>query len=715
MKQKLNSIIICGVAFSLFLGGMAGFSNAFKTNNAFAFDYSKDSNSTTLTPAQLIEKITGKEVSDLERTYVNNNLNEFSLTYQNNEDNHPVEVIDFENTIYVNTESYSFTDKNNRKLSWIPYQAAYRNQVRNFSFNDGVYTCNFDNYNGLRNDISITYKLNISLNKNEVNNLLNAAYNSALPSYTKVVKNNETLEKYNSAVEAYEQYLRDYDQYFVDLDNYNRYLEEKNVYDIKNAAYQQYLEAYAAYEEELALYNQYLSDLENYNNQVEAYAQYLNDLEYYRNNYEANKEIYEAYQSSKVKIDYRLDAMKLITDKMTSYERTIYDAVLGDSVTSVLSRKDDIVSVGGVPANAVDRASVATSELRQVFRDYFSLENDAQKYEYYRLNWSHIRDNVNDLARCLNKFLHYDIVFNLLANQDNNRLEKYYILVAQLIYLADALNISPVYNYEGWNSATNTGSLKPNGAAYLDESYPIKVSQKGTKTYKKILEGTDFIDVSLKYGRPGPENYDQELIDLMTEPTFVAHPGDAPLAVRQPIAPTPVENPGEAPTICLNPGVAPIAVQMPTEPTYISLSEEEALLGNAAFEGKIVQRTAFTEDITVTFEDVKNYNFSSSMKHLVKFYDEDGDFVLEKVITNGVTISNSEMPDNNYDKIYVFTNNWFVTTYSSKDYYCRFRSKMQKASYKTADLTASQLVFAHFRYIFPYFAPAGMKKRPLPW
>ena len=625
MKKLLSPLLSLTGSFAIFIAGFSLVLSNLNTVKVSAFDYSKDTNSVTLNPGELIEKITGNEIDVIEKNYVNTELSEYSLTYQlDNANEHDVEVTEYLNNLYVSATPYTFKDKLNRNLSWVPTNATYKNQVKDFTLQDDTYKCNFDNYDGETKDVDIKYSLAITLPKNDVNSLINATYNAALPGYNKLVSNNEKRSNYESSLEAYYNYLSSLEQYELDKAAYEKYLVDKNAYDIKLSNYNAYLEAYAKYEQELEVYNQYLADLEAYNAQVEAYANYLSQLEYYRNNYEANKELYDAYLSSKVKIDYRLRAMQIIFESMTSFNRTIYDAVMGDSVTNVLSRKDDIVSVGGVPAEAVDRASLATSELRVIFRDYKALETDKDRYEYYRLNWSHIRDNINDLARCLNKFLHHDLVFNLLASQDNNRLDKYLILVAQLIYLADAINVSPVYNYEGWNSSTNTGSLKPNGSAILSDSYPIKVSQKQTKTYKQILEGVSFMDTSLKYGRPGPEKYDQELITQMTEPKEVEAPGEAPARVKEPVAPNKVENPGDAPSIVNNPGSRPSEVKEPIEPAYFDLNELEEVLGTALLENKIIQRVNYTSDVEIVFENTQNFDFKNTLKHIAKIYDDEG-------------------------------------------------------------------------------------------
>ena len=146
-------------------------------------------------------------------------------------------------------------------------------------------------------------------------------------------------------------------EYLLDLEKYNKYISDRD-----------------SYESRLALYNQYLSDLERYNQDYEVYLSETLEL-----------------KPRMDKINYQLAVMELIVTPMTSLERTIYDAVMGSTVTEVLNMNKSDLAILKADEEAIERARTATERLRELFDIYFSLDNDSDKYTVYSQYYSVIK------------------------------------------------------------------------------------------------------------------------------------------------------------------------------------------------------------------------------------------------------------------------------------------------------------------------------------
>ena len=107
----------------------------------------------------------------------------------------------------------------------------------------------------------------------------------------------------------------------------------------------------------------------NYANQK--YNLYLQELENYKKELAVYNNEYSEYLGYMKYIDFQLGAMDLINTPMTSLERTVYSAVMGDTVTKVLSRKDEL-KIAGVPGSVIDDANDATIQLKSLLPGYFN-------------------------------------------------------------------------------------------------------------------------------------------------------------------------------------------------------------------------------------------------------------------------------------------------------------------------------------------------------
>ena len=413
MKKKFLFTLISSLTTLSIFGGVFGIvASSISGVKADSFDYSVDENSSTLNQTELLTKLTGESIGTLESNYVNQ-FDEYILSYQNNSHLNDIEVVDYYSDLYVTAEKHTYTDKFDRTLNWVPYKVSYKDEEALFESSDGKYEATLTSYDGINKDVKVQYKLDLSLDKDKTNSFINLAYNYAKAQNDKIVANEKNRIQYENDIAAYNQYLLDLEAYNAAKAIYDEYAIIKNEYDLKYQKYQAYLQALAKYEQDYQAYLDSIDAANQWDIDILKYQQYLYDLDYYNQNHAANQAQYDAYISGKAKIQYRLDAMKIAYTAMTDLNRVIYDAVMGDSVTSVLSMKEDLLTLG-VKEDAIDRAGTATTRLRESLGAYRSKSTDEAKYAYYKSNHIFIRNNVNELARCLNTFLDNGNVVSVL-------------------------------------------------------------------------------------------------------------------------------------------------------------------------------------------------------------------------------------------------------------------------------------------------------------
>ena len=611
-----------------------------------SFDYSKDASTTykELAPSKLVEIISSNEITIQEKTYLDQNFE--SLRYDDLISPNKISTNLVGDKLDVHANEYSYVDKQNRLITWVPYKASYEDTEKDFVKEGDVYKTTFDNIQ-TSDAINVTYKTIISLPVDKVNQLLNASYNH-VDSYVVNHIYEDNIAVYNANLALYNQYLLDIQKYESDSLEYLLYLEQKEKYD-------KYLNEYSKYQEELAKYNQYLENINKYNDDLLAYQNYLDELAYYNENYESNLQEYNEYVVKKTKVDKQLYVMSLIKKEMTSLNRTVYDAVMGSSVTEVLERKSELLELG-VQEETINRANDATINLREIFTQYFSYQEDADKYAYYISNYFKIKRNMEELLRCLDKLYRSGATHTALDYLDKT--EKYIILVAQLALICNGLDDSDVYNYEAWNVSTNKGNLKLNGALVIDYNWTID-----SRTFTRILDNITYIENDGIEALPLFTGY-PSVVEKLEKPEEVSVPV-YPEAVPCPVEPTKVDAPTA--TVTAQP-VKPAVVTEPVE--YVRPSDITSLL--EVYNTTLAKRSLLTSDYDLVLYSTLNKKFRNLEEITVEFYNTDKTFLTKYTISNGsYIVYDNKIPTKDKDAKYTYVfSGWEYENHEILDLNC---------------------------------------------
>ena len=600
----------------------------FGTSN-LNLDYSKlvFQDSHNIASSRLVEIMVGEDITNNEKEYLDENFEE--LKYNDKIPTSFVNTNLIDGVLDIHAQEYSYIDDYNRVITWIPYKVTINNYSELLIKDNDFYKCEI-NVNDIDDTIRVEYISHISILKDSANTLINAAYNKVNDYVLSGEKETEEA-KYNAQLAEYNAYLVALDQYNQDYEDYLLYLEQKEKYD----KYLVDLEKYNAEEE---AYQNYLIEKETYPSKLLAYQNYLIALENYNATSAQAIAEYQEYVSKMNIVNHQLYIMSLLKTKMTSLERTIYDAVMGSTVTEVLNRKSELVQLG-VKEETIDRAYVATVNLRKIFTDYFGLNTEQEQYTYYCINYYNIKKNIEELCRTLDKLYRSGATVSALDITSNR--EKYIILVAQLALVSIMLDTDQVYNYEAWNPKTNKGNLKLNGALVIDFNWTID-----DRNIDTILEHVNYIDDSsitalpLYSGYPSPVAEPEPPTEVL-EPTY-------PSPVSEPVRPTEVSAPTS--TVTEAP-VKPVAVECPTP--YVVPSDIQSLL--EVYNTSLCKRDEFSSDYNLIINTEFDKKFKNLNELVVEFYNTNGEYITKYIVNNGsYIVYDNILPTKPNDVMYTY-------------------------------------------------------------
>lgn len=575
------------------------------------YDYSCSDDKYTLDARDLFLKEIG-EPNALESEYID--TLDYKLSYSDNQEKENIVTSFIDDKLYVFAYESKTVGNNDKDVKWVPKSYTYKNVKYNFEPEGDHYVGIIENYDENINDIKVDYYFDAELEKEDAEKIFNGAYN-----YGK-----EQSDRKDVQIAEYEAARTKYEQYFVALDDYNQNKIDWAEYEAANEAYGIYLDKYNVYLEKYEKYQANKEAWDQYNADYAKYTKYLNDLEYYNEHHEQNLIDYENFYPNYQKFEYRLKAMDLIYKDMAPMNRNIYSQIMGDSVTQVLNRKSDLVALG-VSEDLIDEAYKATLELRIIFETYKTRETDSQKYAYYKNNYSMIKTNVEDLLRSLDKLYRSALVPEAIGTMGSDKTEKYLNLVAQLAYLANAIDDKDVYNYEGWNGVS--GSLNRNGAKIIDDSWLLI-----GKTWKEYLAGEEFLDVysSTLKAYPAEAKFPTEVVELLVEPEPVEEPTAPTEILAEPVAPTFMEQP-VPPAEKLE---KPEQIDEPNINDYLVSTEKEYIYAEAYKTGELVKRREIGEVDYIRFETSATVNISQKIKKVCRFLNYDGTYLSQDIFTN---------------------------------------------------------------------------------
>ena len=390
---------------------------------------------------------------------------------------------------------------------------------------------------------------------------------------------------------------------------YKEYRIAKRVYDDAYREYADYLEKLGEYERDKAAYSEYEKALEQYGKDYNSYLEYLAELD----RYERDMSAYEQYLSDMQTIKKQLSAIELVKVKMTD-DRTLYGAVMGSTVDEVLGNETLLRGPLEVTDEyIIGRAGDATERVRALMTNYYSLGTEAERYNYYVVNYENFRDSFRELTATLDALYRYPRVRGTLIAEEKDK--KYIILVAQLALVTNALTDGVVKDYY-------------DKAAY-GESWTIE-----GKTIKSILGGTYFEDTDsaapLITGYPLPKNEPQEP-SLVQKPTIPAEP-------KLPIEPTEVQHPGEPPAEVAAP-TEPIAANSEVLRIEAELDSDYRVgLLEKFRDGECIRRSAPSESFCFKLDASVERTYSAQLLN-VSFYGTDNSLIYSTRIEKGSSLS----------------------------------------------------------------------------
>ena len=590
MKRRISRAI-CLVLFFVMLATSIGTATAMAYNQSYAPPVSNSDK--TLYADELMSDLLGIKISEAEKNYLRAYA-DFSITTPQTipQSNLTIDYDVETNTLTVFAADYSYLTEEGIEVVWKPIRATLRDEEKIVTSNEVSFVG--EDMTG-DNRVTVIYGATFEIPKEEVNRIINLAFKDARRLTTEIpekkAESEKLREEYFKNKELYEEYLATLSDYQADLAVYKKYLSDKRVYDEKYEEYENYLFDLAEYEAGCLAREKYDSDLEKY------YAEYAKYLDYviYADKYQAKIEAYEAYLEKHNTVLTQLAVLDALKTPVTSLQRTVYSAIMGDTVTSVIENKDAIANeMVGASSDAVDLAGEATENLRILFADYFALETESDKYAYYTLNYENLRDSFTNLLKALDK-LYTRRVRGILISQEKD--EKYVILLAQLYCVVNALSDGPVLNYDK--------------TACFDSEYKIGVEEAEMRSPLEIL-GSIYIPDTEK-AAPLAEGYPQPV--EKTEYTTMTEP-IKPTFVPIPTLPTPVEEPTPIPEVAeptppkevSHPGEEPAIYEPPAE--YLALiSDKDNIppraerLNSITYTPEIsVSRNRFVEEeVTVTY------------------------------------------------------------------------------------------------------------------
>ena len=559
----------------------------------------------------LEDYVDGITLSDVEADYLRTQST-FVLSYNSAIPSSEIEA-DYEGGVLtVVAKEYVYTASNGTVVIWKPISATVYEETK--ELNAPSYKAEFSVSAAVSGDsVRVKYTADFIVPESTVGGLVNFAYDSAFA--------------INERLKEYEDYLikcEEYNEYLARLAEYNKYLAYMNVYREKSLEREKYLEEFAAYTLAKQEYDEYLVLRKQYESELLKYTEYLA----YAETHAALIEAYKKYEEKIATVNMQLD---IVTRAQKPYNsRTVYAAIMGDTVTSVIDRKGDIIeylkqvnaSVDDVEY-VIDLADSATRNLRVLLKDFFGFKNSRDRYAYYVTNYDALRNNFANLLKALDNLYNISAVRAIMEAQEKE--VKYIILVAQLYYMANALSDDPIASYDGtyyFNSSYKIGNKYPK-----DEQYSPYA----------VLGNQEFVQ-DKNNAEPLSGGY----------PSKVAEPEMEEVA--EPVMPTPVKEP-----------VPPSFVAEPTEPDFVAeptlvekpetvrehdLSEQEEALVKAYNDGVLTARSSYTGgDITVTREIISSKVFCGAVAVTVTYFDKEYDSIGEQKPLYCITVDKNTAVD----------------------------------------------------------------------
>lgn len=625
----MKKAVVALVAAAVVTAGALNISGTASAKTVSGADYSRAGYSyVSINAADFMEILLNQNISAAEREYLNAH-SDFALKYNDKVAGKNVksEYVQATGEITVTPSPFSYVAANGRTVTWEPVS------VNGGQF-DGVWKGVIAG-DYAEDYVSVRYETSFSVPYGEVNGIVNAYHDVAKAAFEKLTlkkaEYDEAYAEYVVKLEEYRKYLKDNEKYKNDLAAYNDYVVKLRDWTVKNNLYQNYLKEYAQYEDDQKAYEDYQKALAEYLEKESLYRQYLTDKENY-------DKLYAEYQEkiNDPRIAKELGHIAILDYIFTpvvingNNPRTLYSAVMGNSVTQVLSRlgevTDSALSLAKLVRKPITDAEKATKNLRDIFSKLNDCKTDEDKYSLYISTYESLRSNLNVLLQSLEYCFRNDFVRSQIQSYEgNNRELQFQIMLAQLYTVCNAIDDNVIGSY--YKEHMSPYDQRNNPAQMYDFDGSYLIGGKGGIAPATLLA---------KYGGTMlPDSNDGKPIDVYVpipeepvEPEEVEKPVQ-PQRVQQPVAPEEVENPGPAPDEVADPGAAPDEVKQPVEPVEYQPTAEEQALADDYNGGGVVPRKELTANYVYHAECYVEHYFRNAQLLTVAFYLNENDAVPE--------------------------------------------------------------------------------------
>ncbi len=506
------------------------------------------------------------------------------------------------NILNVTVRPYTYTAVNGESVTWIPDTVSLgeRTVILTHNASAETYTCTLENVaESTESRLEVHFTATITIPASEGDAYRNYAYRYA----DRLISEQKAYESSLAAYDAYVAYLAAKSIYDRDIKVYESYVVAKEKYDKKLAEYQTYEKALAEYRQNMAAHEAYLSALDTYRADKAAYDAAFAAYVEAQNAYNAALPLYEAYRHE---LDTITDCMAVFDSIFVknSKGKQMYATLMGDTVATVVDRKDELILYGGCDEKDIDTCAAATETLKTLLTEYKALKKRADKLAFYQAHYAEIRQCFMDLYGSLYSLYDNGLVRSTLM--EKKKLDRFIEFISQLYVISSGLDDTQ-NRLSDW---TIEGRLIPGTTTYRTHTYqeklePVQIpadknnSDPSSLTYPAVAvpEPTPPAPMTLREPTPPAEVLRPMEPDAVTKPT-------EPARVEKPTEPIPVPDPGEK----------------PIAPAYTTLQKDLM----AAHQNGTLSLRPSDSDTPLSLETTLTRRLSLQNKRPVEFFDYDG-------------------------------------------------------------------------------------------
>ncbi len=588
------------------------------SNTALNFSFSGAMSEKNADIADLLYRATGEKLSSAEAAYLRSEG--IVMTYDDSISQNMVSAsASGTDSLKISASVKTYRAYNGTQVRWVPVSVSLDGVTKDFTASLNTYVAEFD---GLEKErvytATVSYEAQITVDSSTLSLFVNFAYDAAVSAIAEQDRYEQAKLEYDRALALYQEARKEYEKLYAD---YQRYQQELREYNAELALYQAYMKKVNAYEKAMEEYGAYLKALEEYDESYEQYRKDLEELPLRQKEYEE----YLAYLAEYNAATAQLTVMESMFTE-DSRGRTMYATLMGNTVATVLARKDELVNYGGADPNDINNAGTATTALQSLLKAYRACKNTQAKLVWYADNYEAVKKNFIQLYSSLFSLGKNTVVKKVLNAE--GKLERYCQFVAQLYIISTALDDSVTF----------------------DSSW----SMQDHDVYSLIEECQRIPDYNSYAPSPAFVPEEREPVEKPAVPTAPKKPA----VVNEPVKTwtEDVEDPGTPPTAVEKPREPLLSDFSSGAPTVPSVSAELASVISLVRSGALTRRTGNVSSVNMTFTSFVSRSVSLSDMPVVTFYDYDKKTVLYsvRVEKGGSAFYGGAVPERESDEKYSY-------------------------------------------------------------